>query len=351
MTGSNCAVCAIKSECDRANLYLFAPTPLLFDKLESVLTQKGVPFAARQQTFALSAGAERDAVVEQLRAELSTPELRDLRVTFDLTNLIAATSLEQFGRRVDTRWFEQAIAGDEFTYWFQPIVDAAGRSVHGHECLVRLQRNEPGEAPWRSGQEIIDAAFDRGDIHIFDSYARRKAILQAKSEHTVGRVFINFTPSSIYDPAFCMASTLAAMQDTHFQPHQIVFEVVESERLANPRHLRRIAEYYRQKGFCIALDDVGTGSNSLQMIEEIQPDYIKLDKSLVWKFNTAIGSRTIRKLAELAAESGIEVIAEGVETAEMRDVLLQSGIRYMQGYFFAKPGPRMASCFPSPVLR
>ena len=143
---------------------------------------------------------------------------------------------------------------------------------------------------------------------------------------------------------------MTAIAKTHYHASDIVFEIVESERVGDPKHLRKIVNYYRERNFRVALDDIGTGSNSLQMMAELQPDFIKLDKSLVWNFDTPIGRNTIRKLAELANESGIRTIAEGVETERMRDVLIECGVSLMQGYFFAKPGPEPKSALPGALF-
>lgn len=343
MDAANCAVCSIRSSCDAGDgLYLYAPTPILSSRLQLVLQQNGLPFRLRNQTFALTDRCDRETLLQTLLEELSEPEANDLRVTFDLTNLMTATSLTQAVHRTHTQWFEDALVEDRFTHWFQPIVDIRRRILAGHECLIRLEKaDQPGQ--YFNGQDIIDAAVTRGDLHIFDSYARRTAIRNAALRRTVGKVFINFTPSSIYDPAFCMGSTLQAMEQTTLTPSDIVFEVVESERVRDARHLRKIADYYRERGFSLALDDVGTGANSLQTLADMQPDFIKLDKSLIWNYESEIGRKTIRKLAELGADTGIQVIAEGVETAEMSEVLQDCGVHLMQGYFFGRPAPAMLS--------
>jgi EAL domain-containing protein (putative c-di-GMP-specific phosphodiesterase class I) len=321
-------------------MYLYAPTEILSQRLETVLRQNSLPFSIHQKMFAVNNRIDREKTLAVLQSYLSQPEAEDLRVTFDLENLMAATSLTQVSQRAETSWFEHALVNDRFVHWFQPIVNAREQTVFGHECLIRLAKvAEPGH--FYNGEDIINAAISRGDLHVFDSYSRRGAILNAARQHVDGRVFVNFTPSSIYDPAFCMASTLQAMQDTHLRPEDIVFEVIECERVRDPLHLRKIVEYYREKGFAIALDDVGTGSNSLQMMSELQPDFIKLDKSLVWKCDSPVGLKTIQKLSELGAELGMTVIAEGIETEKMRDILLKCGISFMQGYFFGRPQPTM----------
>ncbi len=349
MPTKECQVCSIKASCPSDSMYLFAPTPILAQRIESVLLETEVPFALHDRVFALQSRSDRAGLLNILESKLSAPEAHDLRVTFDLTNLMSATSLTQASHRAETKWFEDGLVHDLFEHWFQPIVDARQKSLVGHECLIRLARAD-SKSPFYNGQEIIEAAVSRGDLHVFDSYSRGAAIRAASRQDKRARVFINFTPSSIYDPAFCMASTLRAMEGTHLRPADIVFEVVESETVSNPVHLRKITDYYRDKGFGVALDDVGTGSNSLQMIADIQPDFIKLDKSIVWKWDSTIGLRMIRKLAELGAESNISVIAEGVEHAAMRDTLLDAGISLMQGYFFGKAAPRMADPFAPAAL-
>jgi EAL domain-containing protein (putative c-di-GMP-specific phosphodiesterase class I) len=335
-----CLVCSIKSACDVDGMYVYAPTDILIQRLKGVLSEKDVPFSLHNQTFALKNRADRDRLLKTLQSELSGPEAEALRVTFDLVNLMGAKSLAQLAFRAETSWFEDALLNHRFVHWFQPIVDVRNGCIAGHECLIRLEKGDEGK--FYGGQQIIDAAVARGDLHMFDSYSRRLAIRSAAQQHTGGKVFINFLPSSIYDPAFCMASTLEALKDTHLRPEDIVFEVVECEQVHDPRHLRKIVSFYREKGFAVALDDVGSGSNSIQMMSEIRPDFIKLDKSIVWNFSTQIGLKSIRKLAELGAETNIAVIAEGVETEAMRDAMLDCGISLMQGYYFGKPAPVMS---------
>jgi EAL domain-containing protein (putative c-di-GMP-specific phosphodiesterase class I) len=79
------------------------------------------------------------------------------------------------------------------------------------------------------------------------------------------------------------------------------------------------------------------------MVIEIQPDYVKLDKSLVSQSNTPFGAATMRKIAELGADSNFQVIAECIELAEMRDHLRSCGVRFMQDYFFARPAQAMTT--------
>ena len=206
-------------------------------------------------------------------------------------------------------------------------------------CLIRLHTDR-----LYNGGEIIEAAVTRGRIHVFDSYARRLSIRCAGRENRRGsKIFVNFMPSSIYDPVFCMKSTLEEMSKTDLQPSDVVFEVVESDGIADTRHLRKICDYYHNHGFGFALDDVGTGSNSLQMMCDLRPDYIKIDKSLIRGINDSMYRSTIQKIIELAQEYSIQVIAEGMEDAESAAALAKLGVNLMQGYYFGRPGPRISN--------
>ena len=112
-----------------------------------------------------------------------------------------------------------------------------------------------------------------------DRLCRESALKTAATKKIAQKVFINFIPTSIYDPKFCLKSTEKWAKQLEFDPSQIVFEVVETEKVSDQNHLKKILEYYREKGFQIALDDVGEGYSSLNMLIELEPDIIKVDRT------------------------------------------------------------------------
>ena len=331
-----CVLCTFQQECSENTLFLYAMTPILQEIVSSHLQALGAHFQFESEVFVIQ--GDQEQTVKALRNRLSDAERADIRVSRQPgAALLAASTLDAFGKNQDTSWFEDALRNDRFTTFFQPIVDTHGPVVFAHECLIRLFADRP-----YNGGEIIDAAISRGRIHLFDSYARRLSVRNASSQFVPGtKVFINFTPSSIYDPVFCMASTLEEMSKTSLQPSDIVFEVVESDQVSDVKHLQRICDYYRNAGFGFALDDVGTGSSSLQMMCDLKPDYIKLDKSLISKISDPMYMTAVQKLTEMADQFGLKVIAEGIETSETMEMLQQTGIYLMQGYYFGKPAAQM----------
>lgn len=342
---NNCVLCTFQEECSEADLFLFAADPILRDLVASHLRAIGAAFVFERKLFRIS--SDQDRVIHELSDRLADSERAAIRLTRDRGGAsMAAPHLDQWRKQLDTSWLDVAIRDNAFTSHFQPIVDIEANQVFAHECLIRLFSDRA-----YTGGEIMDAVFSRGSIHLFDAYARRLSIREAASQYKgVGKIFINFMPSSIYDPAYCMQSTLDEMSKTSLRPADIVFEVVESDRVKDVKHLRKICDYYRDQNFGFALDDVGTGSNSLQMIGDMKPDFIKIDKSLVARINEEMFYAAVGKLSEFANQFGLKVIAEGVENAETVEKLRLLGIGLMQGYFTGRPAQQMIESLRLPTI-
>ncbi|MES1260402.1 MAG: EAL domain-containing protein [Acidobacteriota bacterium] len=350
----SCALCSVRDRSRRDNedsgFYLLAATPAMGQLLAGILAEHHVIFERHRDLFLLVSPHGRSPrdyrrIVALLRQVLSEPEREAVGAfTGNGTQFPAPRPLDEWWRVFETGWFDRALTEDRFLTWFQPIVDTASQRVIAHECLIRLCAGRV-----YSGAEIVDAAMVRNEIHRFDAYARSLAIRSAGGQSRDATYFVNFLPASIYNPDLCLKSTLRALEESGLQPRNFVFEVVESELVRDAAHLRRICDYYRSHGFGFALDDVGTGAHSLQMVCELQPDYVKLDKSLVQNAERPTYAATIRKLVELADRFGVTVIAEGVERTQVMENLWLLGVQCMQGYLFGHPGPRLSTPDADPV--
>lgn len=152
-----------------------------------------------------------------------------------------------------------------------------------------------------------------------------------------GLLSINFLPDAIYRPEVCIRATLDAARDFNFPVDQILFEAPEGEHVGDTRWLSEIFTGYRRLGFQTAIDDFGTGYSGLNLLAMFQPDCIKIDMELIRDIDQRRASRAIVcGVLRTCEELGVTVIAEGVKIVAERDVLIDSGVRLMQGWLFAK---------------
>ncbi len=220
--------------------------------------------------------------------------------------------------------------GFDFKMAFQPVIDATSRTIYSHEALVRGPNGE--------GAATVLAQVNEENRYRFDQSCRVKAI-EAASRLGLGTYLnINFIPGAIYNPLTCIRTTLEAAEEFSFDKSKIIFEVTEGERVTDHEHLKSIFAEYKKQGFQTAIDDFGAGYSGLNLLAEFQPDIIKLDMALIRNINTdRVRSIIVDAIFRVCEEIGIRVVAEGVETKAEFEHLQQKGIRYFQGYYFAKP--------------
>ena len=123
--------------------------------------------------------------------------------------------------------------------------------------------------------EVFQAAKVRNRMYALDRICRLTAVENAGNLSK--KVFINFIPTAIYSPQHCLNSTVQLAKKLGIDPSLFVFEVVETEKVDDLDHLKNILMYYREKGFEYALDDVGEGFSTKEVLEELAPNYMKLD--------------------------------------------------------------------------
>lgn len=221
-----------------------------------------------------------------------------------------------------------------FSMAFQPILDVETGRPFAFEALVRGTANE-------GAGEILGRVTER-NLYAFDQACRVKAIETAARAgllETPARLSINFLPNAVYSPKACIQLTLKTAAAAGMPLDRLIFEFTENERMADPAHVSGIVDSYREMGFGTALDDFGAGHAGLSLLARFQPDIIKLDMDLIRGLEASLPRRIIVDgVARMCRQLGIILIAEGVETAEELDALRAIGIRYVQGYLFARPG-------------
>ncbi len=252
--------------------------------------------------------------------------------------------------RAQSGWLLAMLTERRLTSHFQPIVHAADPTrLYGHEALLR---GVMPDGALLSPARLFESARDAGLLFQLDLAARRSAIAQAASHGLQGALFVNFAPTAIYDPTSCLRSTVAAIDAVGLDRSRVVFEIVETERAHDPAHLRRILDYYRGAGFRIALDDVGAGYSSLNLIHLLRPDILKIDMELIRGVDRdPYKARIAANLLDVSAALGIEALAEGIETEGELDWVRSHGATYAQGYLIARPSavPWVPTSNPLPL--
>jgi len=214
---------------------------------------------------------------------------------------------------------------------FQPIVDTVAGTVYSYEALLRGSGGE-------SAGSLL-AQVSPADLHRFDEACRDRAIRMAVQLGMKTHLNLNFLPNAVFAGENWMERSLEAALSTGFPLERIILEVTEGETIADPAGFARIVNAYRRQGVKLAIHDFGAGYAGLNLLAEFQPDLVKIDMSLVRGIN-GDGPRQaiVRGVAQVCDDLGIDVIAEGVETAEEYAWFSGLGVRLFQGYFFAKPG-------------
>ncbi len=271
----------------------------------------------------LTPAEQKDTIVADI--ECAEPAVTDIARARPLATLLSELNGE---------WIRDYLNSPKLSAAAQPIIDRHG-FAYGHEMLLRALDEK--------GATIMPAALYKAACTPqlraqLDRAARVTAVRDSVAGGLEGKIFINFLPTTIYDPDFCLATTFRAMEEFGLDPGRVVFEVVETDRIDDYAHLQRIVKTYRREGFQIALDDFGTGYNNLETLIRLTPDYVKLDKIVVDDSpGSGLKTQLITEMAAVAKLNGIVTIAEGIETAETHEHVRDLGIDLFQGYHIGYP--------------
>jgi EAL domain-containing protein (putative c-di-GMP-specific phosphodiesterase class I) len=154
------------------------------------------------------------------------------------------------------------------------------------------------------------------------------------------KLFVNTLPMTIRDPEFHGRAMIEFLEGMKLDPSRIVLEVTERLAIENYNLFLEAMNYFTDIGFAVAVDDMGAGYSGLEKIVHLRPAYLKFDLLMVRDIDTSFVKREMLKaILSLANNVGAHVVAEGIETPEEQETLLELGITYGQGYLFAKAKP------------
>jgi EAL domain-containing protein (putative c-di-GMP-specific phosphodiesterase class I) len=262
---------------------------------------------------------------------------RAMRRAIDMSNLARAkreamqvlgTGQVEAGDRAGLEvTFERALESMWMAY--QPIVNAGNGALFGFEALLRS-----GEPSLPSPIAVLDAAERLNRLTELGRRIRSRASDPMKDAAPDALLFVNLHARDLEDE-----NLVSPAQPLSKIASRVVLEITERASLDDVKDAKERIARLRELGFRIAVDDLGAGYAGLTSFAQLEPEFVKLDMSLVRDVDkNAVKQKLVRSMCALCKDMGITVVAEGIETRPERDMCLKLGCDLLQGYLIAKPG-------------
>ena len=215
---------------------------------------------------------------------------------------------------------------------FQPVFTRNG-DVYAYEALLRTK-----EASFTGPEELIRSAEKLGKLSNIFQAMKSKAVAAFQPKWGKALLFLNIHPEDLLDEDLLNPDSPIGRHASH-----IVLEITERYNLDAMCNIRNQVAYLRSLGYSIAIDDLGAGYAGLNSFMSIEPEFVKLDMALIRGIHESpLKQRIVKMVTELCRELTISVVAEGIQTAQERDIILDLGCDLFQGYFLGPP-----AAFPS----
>lgn len=238
-------------------------------------------------------------------------------------------------RKTMERDLRAAIKNGEFEMHYQPLVKANGGAIEGVEALVRW--NRPGfgmVAP----SDFIPLAEETGLILPLGEWVLRTSCRQAKDWPDLF-VAVNLSPAQFKQQEL-ISLVKQILEETGLAPNRLELEITEGVLLEGTTSADITLNGLKGLGVRISMDDFGTGYSSLSYLQRFPFDKIKLDQSFIQDLgNSAEASAIVKTVLDLGKSLGMKTTAEGVETADQLEFLVNNGCDQIQGYYFSRPVP------------
>jgi diguanylate cyclase (GGDEF)-like protein len=252
---------------------------------------------------------------------------------------MSSLALDRLQLEIDLR---QALRRSQLRVYYQPQVEARSGQITGFEALLRWDHPLRGII---SPVEFIPIAEETGMILSIGQWVLREACVQARKWQTeVPRttpleMSVNLSAKQFCQPGL-VEEIARVLKETQFDPRSLILEITESVVMEDEVQTMTQLEALKKLGVKLAIDDFGTGYSSLAYLERFALNSLKIDRAFVNRIgergeNTAI----VRAVSTLGQALGVQVTAEGVETAAQMTQLRALGCHTGQGYFFARPLP------------
>jgi EAL domain-containing protein (putative c-di-GMP-specific phosphodiesterase class I)/GGDEF domain-containing protein/CBS domain-containing protein len=220
---------------------------------------------------------------------------------------------------------------------FQPIISLKDGSILGHEALSRIT----GKSMVNNTEMLFSVAGEYNRLWELELLCRTTALETAYKFMIPPydkMLFINVNPNTMHDEKFIKGFTRDFLHEFQIKPENIIFEITEQNVILDMSSFLTTVDHYRSQDYKIAIDDAGAGYSGLNLISDINPNYIKLDMKLIRGINEdSLKYALVKGMVELSKSAQIYLIAEGIETYEEMETLINLGVQYGQGYYIQMP--------------
>ncbi|HEX2166406.1 MAG TPA: GGDEF domain-containing phosphodiesterase [Longimicrobiales bacterium] len=243
----------------------------------------------------------------------------------------AARGAEQWERTRKVSDLKSTIRDGAVFIEYHPIIVTATEEVYGFEALARGVRRE-----LRSPEVLFEVAEEANLVWELSRLLRKRAVSGIYDDLKDGQfLFLNIDPHDFDDPTF---RNLDPEELGISDPSRVVLEITERTAIKDYPRFKEYLDAFRERGFRFAVDDAGSGYAGLGSIANLEPDYIKLDISLIANIDTNfLKQNLVETMVSFANSQGTQVIAEGVERREEFETVKQIGVHFTQGFLFHRP--------------
>jgi len=314
---------------------------------QSILDDLEAPFALDHQEIRLRATIgitlfpeDGDSTEKLLQKAEQTMTLAKSRSRNRYQFYIASVDSEMRRRRELEKDLREALSREQFHLVYQPQISYRDHRVVGVEALLRWQHPEHGFVP---PDLFIPLAEQNGTIIAIGEWVLDQACRQLREWHDLGfsdlRMAVNLSTVQLHHAELPRVVN-NLLQIYRLPPRSLELEVTETGLMEDISTAAQHLLSLRRSGALIAIDDFGTGYSSLSYLKSLPLDKIKIDKSFVQDLLDDDDDATIvRAIIQLGKSLGMQVIAEGVETAEQEAYIISEGCHEGQGYHYSKPLP------------
>ena len=248
-----------------------------------------------------------------------------------------STSQKQLKAQTYEAQFNDALANEEFVIWYQPKFNPYTEKIVGAEALVRWQTAKGIISPG----EFLPVFESDGLIARLDSYVFQRVCAQQRKWLDDGQglipISVNVSRCSLFVHDI-VERYKAIIDEYDLDPKYVPIEITESVALENLK-IKPIADAFANQGFQLHMDDFGSGRSSLNGLNVLHFEAVKLDKSLIDFIGYKNGELVLSYTMALGKELGVQLVAEGVETASQLLFLKHNGCDIIQGFYYSKPLP------------